>query len=194
MKFHIYSILALFAFSACSSPEAAKEETKETVTEEVKEMKPPAKNPTVSVTLSALGNSEMSGVVKFAEKDGVVYMKAKFEKVTQGKHAIHFHEFGDCSAADGSSAGGHWNPTNEDHGKWGVPPFHRGDIGNFEADNNGNAAMKMETDLWCIGCEDPVKNILGKSIIVHAGEDDCTSQPSGNAGARIACGVVENPM
>ena len=64
-------------------------------------------------------------------------------------------------------------------------------IGNFEADKNGVGSISITTDLWCIGCEDETKNILGKAIIVHAGEDDCKSQPSGAAGARIACGVIE---
>ena len=193
MNFPNYTQIALFALGACASPQTPTTESKEAM-EETTNAPAAVKNPTITVNLTPKGNSEMTGVVKFEEMEGVVHMEAGFENVTQGKHAIHFHEFGDCSAEDGSSAGGHWNPTNEDHGKWGVAPFHRGDIGNFEADNNGNATMKIQTDLWCLGCVDPIKDLVGKSIIIHAGEDDCTSQPSGNAGARIACGVVEAPM
>ena len=142
-------------------------------------------------TLSGCSDSKMNGIVEFTESDGVVKMTARMSNVNQGVHGFHIHAIGDCSSADGKSAGGHWNPTEEDHGKWGTPPFHSGDIGNFEADKNGTGTISMKTDLWCIGCGDEKKNIVGKSIIVHAGEDDCTSQPSGAAGARIACGIIE---
>ncbi len=70
--------------------------------------------------------------------------------------------------------------------------FHRGDIGNFTADKNGHGMIKFSTDLWCLDCDDPIKNIVGRSIIIHQGEDDLTSQPSGAAGARVSCaGIIE---
>ena len=144
-----------------------------------------------NVTLSGCSGSEMLGTVQFTESRGIVKMTAEMSNVNQGMHGFHIHAVGDCSAADGKSAGGHWNPTEVEHGKWGTPPFHKGDIGNFEADKNGKGSIQLKTDLWCIGCGDEMKDIVGKSIIVHAGEDDCTSQPSGAAGARIACGVIE---
>jgi len=140
--------------------------------------------------LESKSDSKAKGTVVFTEINGAVKMEARMTGLTQGMHAIHIHAEGDCSSADGKSAGGHWNPTGEEHGKWGVKPFHRGDIGNFEADKNGNGAIGLKTDLWCLGCDDETKNILGKSIIVHAGEDDCKSQPSGAAGARVACGAI----
>lgn len=135
-------------------------------------------------------DSDVSGTVKFEEKNGKVIMNAEIFGLTEGEHAIHIHEYGDCVAHDGSSAGGHWNPTNEDHGKWGQPPFHMGDIGNITADSKGNAIMRLETNSWCVGCADSTKNIVGKSIIIHEGVDDFVSQPSGDAGARIGCGVI----
>jgi len=97
------------------------------------------------------------------------------------------------SSADGKSTGGHWNPTAEPHGKWGdAGGFHKGDIGNFLANEDGSAEVSFETDAWCIGCGDPNKDILGKAVIVHQGVDDFTSQPSGAAGARISCtGIIE---
>ena len=67
---------------------------------------------------------------------------------------------------------------------------HKGDIGNFIADANGNATVKFSTNEWCIGCEDETKNIVGKGLIVHKGTDDFTSQPAGNAGARVACSAI----
>ncbi|MGB5361189.1 MAG: superoxide dismutase family protein, partial [Eudoraea sp.] len=70
--------------------------------------------------------------------------------------------------------------------------FHKGDIGNFTADTDGNAVVEFSTDQWCIGCEDENMNILGKAVIVHQGVDDFTSQPSGAAGARVSCtGIIE---
>ncbi len=178
----------MLAFVAISCNQAST--PPQTPEAETESSKPPVKR-IAEANLSGKSDSEMSGKVIFVETDGTVKMEARMDKVTQGMHAIHIHTEGDCSSADGKSAGGHWNPTGEDHGKWGIPPFHGGDIGNFEADKNGLGSITLETDLWCVGCNDETKNILGKSIIVHAGEDDCKSQPSGAAGARIACGVIE---
>ena len=86
---------------------------------------------------------------------------------------------------------GHWNPTDEPHGKWGVPPFHSGDIGNINVGSDGvGRLLELATkDRWSIGGP-PETNILGKAIIVHAGEDDFKSQPSGDAGKRVGCGVI----
>ena len=155
-------------------------------------------------TIMAKNNSGVNGTVTFTEKDGKVSMIANISGLTSGNHAIHIHAIGDCSAEDGSSAGGHWNPTNVNHGKWGTAPFHIGDIGNIVADrngivgdisniiadSNGIGSISRETDLWCINCDDVTKNILGKSIIIHEGRDDFTSQPSGAAGIRIGCGEI----
>jgi Cu-Zn family superoxide dismutase len=144
----------------------------------------------VKTTFNSKSESTVSGTANFIEKNGTVTMVAIISGLTPGEHAIHIHEKSDCSAADGSSAGGHWNPTFKKHGKWGSAENHKGDIGNFTADTNGNATVKFSTSEWCIGCEDETKNILGKGLIVHKGTDDFTSQPAGNAGARIACSAI----
>tara|TARA_B110000908_G_C10036554_1_gene349806 strand:+ start:19 stop:576 length:558 start_codon:yes stop_codon:yes gene_type:complete len=143
-------------------------------------------------TITAKSSSNTGGTVEFSETNGIVKMTINVSGLTPGnQHAIHIHAVGDCSAADGSSAGGHWNPTNVSHGVWGGgAPFHLGDIGNIVADANGNATFTRETDLWCIDCVDENKKIVGKSIILHAGFDDLSGQPSGNAGARIGCGEI----
>lgn len=141
--------------------------------------------------ISAKNGSEIAGTITFTETDGKVTMTANISGLESGNHAIHIHALGDCSAEDGSSAGGHWNPTNEDHGKWGVAPFHIGDIGNIKADSNGKGTISRETDLWCINCDDEAKNIVGKAIIIHEGPDDFSSQPSGAAGDRIGCGEIK---
>lgn len=143
---------------------------------------------TKNYTINAKSGSETQGTVKFTQTGKTVEMDMNVYKLTpNGTHAAHIHEFGDCSAADGSSAGGHWNPTSREHGKWGVGEHHVGDLGNLKANADGTARLVMKTDKWCIGCADPEKNILGKSIIIHAKADDFKTQPTGNAGGRIGC-------
>ncbi|MGB8376422.1 MAG: superoxide dismutase family protein [Salegentibacter sp.] len=149
-------------------------------------------NQSVTVNLQSKSGSDASGTVTFTEENGEVTMEADVSGLKEGKHGIHIHEKGDCSADDGSSAGGHWNPTDEQHGKWGDSEgYHKGDIGNIEVDADGNGHLSMTTDEWCIGCDDANKNIVGKSIIVHEGADDFKSQPSGASGKRVACGTIE---
>lgn len=142
------------------------------------------------VTFEPKSGSQVSGTATFVEKDGKVTFVAKLAGLNPGIHAIHIHEKSDCTAADGSSAGGHWNPTFKKHGKWGVGEYHKGDIGNFIADEKGNGTITLTTDEWCIGCGNPNKDILGKGLIVHQGTDDYVSQPAGNAGARVACSAI----
>jgi Cu-Zn family superoxide dismutase len=103
--------------------------------------------------------------------------------------AVHIHEHPDCGMM-GKNTHGHWNPTNKQHGKWGTGDFHSGDIGNVTLDANGKGTLTMDTDLWSIG-GDSTKNILNRAIIVHSGVDDYKTQPTGNAGSRIGCGVIE---
>lgn len=159
------------------------EETVEKVTENTEKR--------IEFTLESKSESNASGKVSFVEKDGMVTFNAKLKDLSPGSHAIHIHEKADCSSPDGKSSGGHWNPTFEQHGKWGDETgYHKGDIGNFEVNENGIGTISMETDQWCIGCDDENKNILGKAIIVHQGTDDFVSQPSGDAGARVSCGGI----
>ena len=141
--------------------------------------------------IEAKSGSQVSGKVTFEERDGEVTMKARIRGASPGNHAIHIHVEGDCSAENGSTAGGHWNPTGEDHGKWNSESFHRGDIGNLEVGKDGEGRISRTTDLWCIGCGDESRDVLGKAIIIHAGIDDFSTQPSGAAGARIGCGAIE---
>ena len=147
----------------------------------------------LQLILEAKSGSNTNGTVILSEKDGQVTLEASINGLEEGTHAIHIHEKADCSANNGKSAGGHWNPTFEAHGAWGdTNGFHRGDIGNFIADSNGFGMITFNTDLWCLGCDNKEKNLMGKAIIVHQGEDDLTSQPSGAAGTRISCsGIIK---
>ncbi|TVZ51162.1 superoxide dismutase family protein [Dokdonia sp. Hel_I_53] len=183
------AIIATISLGSCKN-DKKEVETKEDVEviEVVEEVQMDRK---AALKLTSKSNSNASGSVVFKEEDGMVKMTAVLGGLSEGTHAIHIHENADCSSEDGKSTGGHWNPTAQPHGKWNATSgFHKGDIGNFEADENGNGTITMSTDEWCIGCEDVTKNILGKAIIVHQGVDDFTSQPSGAAGARIACGGI----
>lgn len=144
----------------------------------------------LTIEIEPRSNSNLSGEAVFTEENGEVTLVATVSGLTEGQHAIHIHEKADCSADDASSAGGHWNPTMEDHGKWGEGEYHRGDIGNFDVDAEGNGSITFTTDEWCIGCEDEKRDIVGKSIMIHEGVDDFTSQPSGAAGARVGCGEI----
>lgn len=162
---------------------AAKEMTAKTVEVE-----------TIKFKMEPKSDSNVTGDVTFTEEGGKVMMTALLTGLTPGEHAIHIHDKADCSSADGKSTGGHWNPTSTPHGKWGAKEgYHKGDIGNFMADSEGNATVEFTaTDEWCIGCDDDTKNIVGKGVIVHQGVDDFTSQPSGAAGARVSCtGIIQ---
>ncbi|WP_297792024.1 superoxide dismutase family protein [uncultured Eudoraea sp.] len=147
----------------------------------------------IKFSMEPKSDSNVMGEVEFTQENGMVMMKATLSGLSPGEHAIHIHEKADCSSEDGKSSGGHWNPTHEPHGKWGAEEgYHKGDIGNFTADEDGNAIVEFSTDQWCIGCDDENMNILGKAVIVHQGVDDFTSQPSGAAGARVSCtGIIE---
>lgn len=142
---------------------------------------------TKNYKINSKSGTNTQGTVDFNQKGKMVTMDMSVFKLTPGIHAVHIHEKGDCSATDGSSAGGHWNPAKDDHGKWGSEHFHMGDIGNLTADKEGTARLIFKTDKWCIGCTDESKNIVGKSIIIHAGKDDFKTQPTGDAGGRVGC-------
>jgi Cu-Zn family superoxide dismutase len=187
-KLSIFLIALIFSATSC------KNEKKETKTIENETIETTTTTPKkIKIALNAKSNSNVSGNVVFKETDDEVSMTAIISGLTPGKHAIHIHASSDCSSPDGKSAGGHWNPTSQPHGKWGAETgYHKGDIGNFTADDKGNGTISFTTDQWCIGCGDETKDILGKAIIVHAGEDDLTSQPSGAAGARVSCaGIIQ---
>ncbi|PNQ72523.1 superoxide dismutase [Hanstruepera neustonica] len=197
-KISLLAIMVLFvSVMACKKD---KKENTETETTETTEMAEPAVVETkteevkkIKVALNPKSGSNVSGNAVFREENGTVQFTAIMSGLEPGNHAIHLHETADCSSDDGTSTGGHWNPTAQPHGKWGDEAgYHKGDIGNFYADENGNGTATLSTDEWCIGCGDPAKDIIGKAIIVHQGVDDFTSQPSGAAGARISCaGVIE---
>ena len=141
----------------------------------------------ISVLHPTAGN-KVSGTVTFTSAADGVRIHAEIAGLTPGKHGFHVHEFGDCSAADFSSAGAHFNPTNQPHAGPDAAARHEGDMGNVEADASGNA--KLDYVDHQISLANDGKSAIGRSVVVHAKADDLKTQPSGDSGARIACGVI----
>ncbi|MDE2797221.1 MAG: ABC transporter substrate-binding protein, partial [Gemmatimonadota bacterium] len=143
-----------------------------------------------TATIGETNESGVAGKAVFTQIGDNIKLVVSLANASAGEHAVHIHATGDCSAPDGTSAGGHWNPTGVAHGKWGEGEFHLGDIGNLMVDDQGMGKIVLTTNLWEMNTGSDI-DIVGKAIIVHAGADDFVSQPSGNAGARIGCGVIE---
>ncbi len=130
-----------------------------------------------------------SGRILITAARGRVLIAAEFKGLTPGPHGMHIHEVGDCSAPDASSAGAHFDPHGGHHGETHAAGSHLGDLGNVIADAAGNAEFRLETKGLAVEPGE-ADSIVGRSVVLHAGADDLHSQPSGNAGARIACGVL----
>jgi Cu-Zn family superoxide dismutase len=133
--------------------------------------------------------NKVHGTVKFiAQDNGKVRVVADLQGLKpMSKHGFHVHQYGDCSAPDATSAGGHYNPENHKHAGPSTEMRHAGDLGNIESDGKGNAHLDMTVDNISIDGKDAV---LGRAVIVHAKADDLKTQPTGDAGARIGCGVI----
>lgn len=193
-----FCILAVSMFTACNNDSSTTSETMDTSmivsdTGMLQETMPAPMAAHAEATLSGTNaDTTVDGTVKFdTTAGGKVKMTIDITvpKEANKSVAVHIHEHGDCGDM-GKMAHGHWNPTNAQHGKWGSSSFHLGDIGNVKLNGAGKGQLTIETDLWSIG-GDESKSILGKSIIVHGGVDDFTTQPTGNAGSRIGCGVIK---
>jgi superoxide dismutase, Cu-Zn family len=139
-----------------------------------------------SAVLEPKSNSKVTGTVNFTKVGDDVQVVADIQNLTPGKHGFHIHEKGDCSAPDAASAGGHFNPTMKHHGGPMALDHHEGDLGNITADASGKAHLDWKGKLSLTGKD----SIIGKSIVVHEKEDDLKTDPSGNSGARIACGAI----
>ncbi len=151
------------------------------------------RSPTATASLTATKGNQTAGTVHFKQKGDKVIVDARISGLTaNATHGFHVHEKGDCSAPDGTSAGGHFNPAGMPHGGPQAAQRHGGDLGNVQADASGNAHLTIEVTGISLGTEPT--SIIGRAVIVHAQADDLKSQPTGNAGARIACGLIsKNP-
>ena len=150
----------------------------------------PAHAKTATAKVAGTGLMSLSGEVTFEEVPEGLKINASFVELPSGKHGFHIHEKGDCGD-NGNAAGGHFNPQGAPHGYLptdGPTKAHAGDLGNIEADANGNAALEVVAPGLTLS-EGP-ESIAGRAVVVHEKEDNF-GQPTGNAGGRIGCGVIE---
>lgn len=144
---------------------------------------------TASATLEPTRGNQVTGEVQFEQRPAGVLVRATVSGLAPGSiHGFHVHEKGDCSSGDGMSAGGHFNPQGVAHGYYQAAVHHAGDMPNLQADTQGQARMIFE--LKGVQLTTGPDGLIGKGVIVHSGPDDYVSQPTGNAGGRLACGVI----
>jgi Cu-Zn family superoxide dismutase len=183
MSFTVFVMTLALMLSGCNTGTKQADETTQDQEEQ--------KNATAKAAMEPASGSNVKGEATFTEENGKVQFELRVENLSPGEHAVHLHEKGDCSAEDASSAGGHWNPTMKPHGKRGDgTSYHKGDIGNMKVGDDGKGTYTLSVEGWTIGGADST-NVVGKSVIIHDKPDDFTSQPSGNAGSRVSCGVIE---
>ena len=148
-----------------------------------------AQGPAAVATLEPTKGNSTAGTVTFTQKGNKVTVAAKVTGLAPGQHGFHLHEKGDCSSGDGMSAKGHFNPEGKPHGNPGSPERHAGDMPMLRADASGNA--KLDTQLDIMTVTPGPASVVGRGLIVHADPDDFKTQPTGNAGARLACAVIQ---
>lgn len=145
---------------------------------------------TATAVLQGVEGSSISGTVTFTETAGGVEIAAHVTGIeTAGLHGFHLHEVGDCSAPDFTSAGGHFNPGEVPHGGPDDPEHHAGDFGNVEVGEDGIGHLQLTSTILTVS--PGPSSVVGRAVIFHEGEDDLVSQPTGAAGGRLACGVVQ---
>lgn len=177
-------VLALSACNRTDAPDAG-------VTDDASAAAEPATPTSAGATLAATEGNTVSGTLRFETMDGGVHVTGQVVGLTpDSQHGFHVHERGDCSAPDATSAGGHFNPAGSDHGRVGTATHHVGDTDNLVADAQGLATVDTHLVGATLG-DGAATDIVGKGVIVHARPDDYTSQPTGDAGDRLACGVIE---
>jgi Cu-Zn family superoxide dismutase len=172
MKRNFLSVVVLISVICCtlSITQASAQEVKKAI-----------------AVLHPASGSQVMGTVTFTKTDGAIQVVADITGLTPGQHGFHIHEFGDCSAPDATSAGGHFNPSKNPHAGHDDAKRHEGDLGNIEADSSGKAHLELTDKMMTMSGE---KSIIGRGVIVHEKADDLKTQPTGNAGGRVACGVI----
>ncbi|MBO9619384.1 MAG: superoxide dismutase family protein [Niabella sp.] len=197
--FFAAGVASLMMLASCGngSSEKASSDSTATTTTSVDSSAKPAAAPAAEGTQVAMANLQSTadstknlGTAKFYKlADGKIRLDLEINMPERkdSNVAVHFHEHGDCGMK-GDNSHGHWNPTNAKHGEWGSASFHAGDIGNIKLDGTGHGTKSVTTDLWSV--DEGTKDIVGKAIIVHGGTDDYKTQPSGNSGPRVGCGVI----
>ena len=193
----LFAAIAALGLAACNQqPAAPQAETApaapaDGATAEPAAAPAPAADASATAELAPTQGNETKGSVTFKVVDGKVHVTGQISGLKPGsEHGFHIHEKGDCSAPDGMSAGGHFNPGKQDHGSVSADPHHGGDMPNIKADDKGVATIDGPVSSNVnIGKGDDF-DIIGRGLIVHADADDYKTQPTGNAGARLACVTV----
>jgi superoxide dismutase, Cu-Zn family len=146
--------------------------------------------PSATAKLEPTKGNKASGTATFTQDGNKVRLVANISGLNPGQqHGFHVHEAGDCSSGDGMSTKGHFNPANKPHAHFSMAERHTGDMPALQADAGGNA--KLDTTLDLMTVEAGPNSVVGRGLIVHAAPDDYKTQPTGNAGARIACAVIQ---
>lgn len=147
----------------------------------------------VDVALNGVGGAE-AGTVSVSEDATGLTLTVNAKGLTPGTHAVHLHEKGDCTAADFTSAGGHWNPEGAQHGRDNPMGSHLGDLANMEVGEDGSGqSVFLLTGVSLAGGQQAMADADGTALVIHEGPDDYVSDPAGNAGARVACAVLAPP-
>ncbi|MEP6995689.1 MAG: superoxide dismutase family protein [Acidobacteriota bacterium] len=145
---------------------------------------------TAKTTIESRSGSKVTGKAVFTELSaGGIKAEIWVENAAPGTHGLHLHEKGDCSAPDAASAGGHFNASGNPHASPTDKARHNGDLGNIEVGADGKGHLEITSDLLTV--KPGPNSVVGKAVVVHEKADDLTTQPSGNAGGRFGCGVVQ---
>lgn len=145
--------------------------------------------PSAGAQLQPTRGNSTSGEVRFVQHGDKVRVSGEVRGLKPGaEHGFHVHEKGDCSSGDGMSTGGHYNPDGRKHGAHGRGEHHAGDLPSLKADAQGVARFSFESNGISVG--GGKADIVGRGLIVHRDPDDYTTQPTGNAGPRLACAVI----
>jgi Cu-Zn family superoxide dismutase len=142
----------------------------------------------ISTAIEGRSGSKLTGTAEFMIHGGQMMITVNVKGAPPGSHAVHIHEKGDCSAPDASSAGAHFNPGGHQHGAPDAKEHHAGDLGNMEVKADGTGSLMIHSSQLAL---EGANSILGKALIVHEKSDDFVTQPTGNAGGRIGCGVIK---
>jgi Cu-Zn family superoxide dismutase len=149
---------------------------------------PPA-GPTATAVIEGRSGSRLTGTATFTQNGSAVHVVIDLANAPEGIHGVHLHEKGDCSAPDATSAGGHFNPTGMQHGSPDAASHHAGDFGNMTIGSEGHGRLELDSTALTVAPGD--HSVAGRAIVIHAKADDMQTQPTGNSGARIGCGVVQ---
>lgn len=194
----LFAAIAALGLSACNPQPAANEAAAPAAATEPAAPTPPVTDTAAAATstqavaeLAPTAGNTAKGSIRFSVVDGRIHAMGEITGLKpNSEHGFHIHEKGDCSAPDGTSAGGHFNPAQQDHGSITADPHHGGDMPNLKANAEGVATVDGPVSSNVNLGKGDGFDIIGRGLIVHADPDDYTSQPTGNAGARLACAVI----